>query len=104
MGSWWCIRLPLSVLRTIRRTLLILLVNPLGVLLFDSTMVLVRRCIQLDQALLSTFQSILIALIYLNIRKLKAAGAVVIRKQVLPAGNLADNAKFHTYQISAHPY
>lgn len=67
-----------SVLRTICRTLLIILVNLLSVLLFDLTMVLSGSKMHSGLATLLcflTFQSILIALIYSTLEmSLKASG------------------------------
>lgn len=90
-----------SVLRTICRTLSIVLVNLLSVLLFDLTMVLSGSKMHSGLATLLcflTFQSILIALIYSTLESLSKpptaaviSGVLLYFWIVLP-GNLADNA------------
>ena len=90
-----------SVLRTICRTLLIILVNLLSVLLFDLTMVLSGSKMHSGLATLLcflTFQSILIALIYSTLESLSRPPAAAVISGVLLyfwivlPGNLADNA------------
>ena len=90
-----------SVLRTICRTLLIILVNLLSVLLFDLTMVLSGSKMHSGLATLLcflTFQSILIALIYSTLESLSRPPAAAVISGVLLyfwivlPRNLADNA------------
>ena len=90
-----------SVLRTICRTLLIILVNLLSVLLFDLTMVLSGSKMHSGLATLLCFltlQSILIALIYSTLESLSRPPAAAVISGVLLyfwivlPRNLADNA------------
>ena len=90
-----------SILRTICRTLLIILVNLLSVLLFDLTMVLSGSKMHSGLATLLCFltlQSILIALIYSTLESLSRPPAAAVISGVLLyfwivlPRNLADNA------------